>query len=389
MCSSDLSACFELLPECPLKDEYRRMLAAPAGAARTEMEAALKDKVAAGGIDVNIMTKLDRQAIVNGAPVDAFYSDATAALRGYAKSGVESSIVFSAGLNPRLFASIADYPDFYADETGHIRKKIILKVSDFRSSLIQGTLLAKKGLWTSEYRIESGLNCGGHTFASKGHLLGPILEEFRVKRQELFDKLHPIYVEGCRSLGRNVGKVDIRITVQGGVGTAEESGFFRTYYQADSVGWGTPFMLVPEVINLDEEHLRKLCAAGDEDVFLSDASPLGVPFWNLRNSASEEARRRRIGEGTPGVACQKQFLSFNTAFTETPLCTASRQYQKRKLEELDGRRDLPADTAARLRDLVTAKACLCVDLASTITRKIGTDPDGTTEIGRASCRERV
>ena len=45
--------------------------------------------------------------------------------------------------------------------------------------------MAKKGLWVSEFRIESGLNCGGHAFATDGYLLGPVLAEFNKKREEL------------------------------------------------------------------------------------------------------------------------------------------------------------------------------------------------------------
>jgi hypothetical protein len=376
---NELCKCFELLPDGELRSDYLAMLAEPEGPQKADMQRSLKERVVAGSIDVNIMTKLDRQAVVNGTPVDVFYSDATSALRGYARSTVESSIVFSAGLNPRLYGFIGDHPDFFADAAGRMKKKIILKVSDFRSALIQGTLLAKKGLWTSEYRIESGLNCGGHTFSSKGTLLGPILEEFRVKRKELYEKLHPIYVEGCKTAGRNVGEVEIKITVQGGVGTVEESGFLQTYYHVDSVGWGTPFMLVPEVINLDEEHLLKLCEAGDDTVFLSDASPIGVPFWNLKNSASEEARRARIKTGKPGVFCKKQFLAFNSEFSEEPICVASSRYQKLKLEELE-KRALPEKTAERLKELILAKACLCVDLAANMTKKLGLDPEGTPAI---------
>lgn len=50
-------------------------------------------------------------------------------------------------------------------------KKVVIKVSDYRSALIQGKYLAKKGIWVSEFRIESGLNCGGHAFATDGYLL--------------------------------------------------------------------------------------------------------------------------------------------------------------------------------------------------------------------------
>ena len=86
------------------------------------------------------------------------FNDAHAALRGYANSDLESSLILSAGMNPRLYSYMEQFDDFYPDENRYIKKKIVLKVSDYRSALIQGKFLAKKGLWVSEYRIESGLN---------------------------------------------------------------------------------------------------------------------------------------------------------------------------------------------------------------------------------------
>src|ERR1041385_8380065 len=112
-----------------------------------------------------------------------------AALRGFALSNLESSIVFSAGLNPRLYSYCESFPDFFPDKNGQLKKKIIIKVSDFRSAHVQGKFLAKKGLWVSEFRIESGLNCGGHAFPTEGLLMGPILEEFKLKRGELYSEL--------------------------------------------------------------------------------------------------------------------------------------------------------------------------------------------------------
>jgi hypothetical protein len=38
--------------------------------------------------------------------------------------------------------------------------------------------------------------------------------------------------------------------------------------------------------------------------------------------------------GRPGSSCPKGYLVSNTEFTETPICTASRQYQKLKIDEL-------------------------------------------------------
>src|SRR5690606_5170194 len=107
---------------------------------------------------------------------------------GYVNSNLEgSSIVFSAGMNPRLYNYLERCRQFDADENGAFRKKIIIKVSDYRSALIQGKYLARKGIWVSEYRIESGLNCGGQAVATYGCLMGSILEEFRHLKQELVD----------------------------------------------------------------------------------------------------------------------------------------------------------------------------------------------------------
>jgi hypothetical protein len=42
------------------------------------------------------------------------------------------------------------------------------------------------------------------------------------------------------------------------------------HYQVDSVGWGSPFLLVPEATSVDEE-TRKLLAK-EEDLYLSHIS---------------------------------------------------------------------------------------------------------------------
>ncbi len=91
----------------------------------------------------------------------------------------------------------------------------------------------------------------------------------------------------------------VRFTVQGGIGTNAENELLLEYYQIDGTGWGTPFLLVPEVTNLDCEHRQLLVEATEHDVYLSDSSPLGVPFWNLRQSASEQQRRERICKRPP------------------------------------------------------------------------------------------
>ncbi len=148
-----------------------------------------------GSIDVNIMTKVDKTNFDESGKLPVEFNDAHASLRGFAESSLSSSVVLSAGMNPRLYSYFEKFPDFFPGTDGELTKKIILKVSDFRSALIQGKFLAKKGLWVSEFRIESGLNCGGHAFATDGYLMGPILEEFKNNRGFLVSELYTVLAD--------------------------------------------------------------------------------------------------------------------------------------------------------------------------------------------------
>lgn len=150
------------------------------------------------------MTKVDKENYHNGEKLSDEYNDAHAALRGFAQSSLKSSIVLSAGMNPKLYGYIESFDDFYPNANFELKKKVILKVSDFRSALIQGKFLAKKGIWISEYRIESGLNCGGHAFASDGLLLGPILQEFADNREMLISSNFEMYIKALADKGKNV-----------------------------------------------------------------------------------------------------------------------------------------------------------------------------------------
>ena len=242
-----------------------------------------------GSIDVNIMTKVDKTNYNSGQGVlDNEYNDAHAALRGFAKSNLESSIIFSAGMNPRLYGYLENFKVFYPDKNGHFKKRIILKVSDYRSAFIQGKFLAKKGLWVSEYRIESGLNCGGHAFATDGHLLGPVLEEFKANKEVLAHTIYEILVTALKDKQHPIPKLPaLQITAQGGVGTTDEHQFLLDHFKLSSVGWGTPFLLVPEAINLDAETIGLLSNATEQDQYLSNTSPLGVPFHTLKGNTQD------------------------------------------------------------------------------------------------------
>src|SRR3990170_3605415 len=123
----------EMLPDVSeIKKKFSELIE-NGNAVKKDIQTWIHDNIRAGSIDVNIMTKVDSGNYSGDEKLD----------------------------------------DFYPDEKGFLRKKITLKVSDYRSAIIQGKFLAKKGLWVSEYRVESGLNCGGHAFATDGFLLGP------------------------------------------------------------------------------------------------------------------------------------------------------------------------------------------------------------------------
>ncbi len=368
---NDIVKYFKLLPEdSNVKNLYNKMTAT-SGVEKELLQKQLRNKIIAGSIDVNIMTKIDKTNFSkDGSPLPMEYSNAISALRGFAGSSLNSSIVFSAGLNPRLYAFLENLPDFFPDKNGEIKKKIILKVSDFRSALIQGKFLAKKGLWISEFRIESGLNCGGHAFPTEGYLMGPILEEFKIKRKELSAELFEMCNQTLNLKGLPLlpEQSNIRVTVQGGIGTVNEDKFLREYYNIDGTGWGSPFLMVPEATNVDDKTLEQLINAKKEDYFLSHASPLGIPFNNFRKSTSEQQRKLRIEKNRPGSPCYMDFLAFNTEFSEKPICLSSRKFQDLKLKQLHELNLSHQEFKIKYKEIIE-KDCLCEGLSSSVLLK--------------------
>ncbi len=366
---NDKAKYFELLPDdSPMKQEYLRMLAMPPGGERDALEISLTSRMEPGSIDVNIMSKLDRINVdKNGKPLPDHFSDAKAALRGFANSSLQSAVEFSAGFNRGLFAYLSSFRDFYRTETGELKKKIILKVSDFRSASIQGHMLAKKGLEVHEFRIESGLNCGGHAFASNGHLLPSILKEFREKRDQLKAEVVPFIQKFYESMGwqypNSAREEQPILTVQGGIGTNGEDRRMREYFGMNRTGWATPFLLVPEATCVDDSTRELLRQAKEKDVYLSDASPIGVVFNNVRGSGSEMWTREQYEKGKPGSPCPKGHLVTDTEFTSEPICTASNQYQALKLKQISAL-DVSPEEKQRMTDDVLAKVCLCEHLGN-------------------------
>jgi len=361
---SEIEKYFNLLPSySELKQKFNSLIESKINV--EDIQTWLKENLSIGSIDVNIMTKLDKVNYKKKEKLPTEFNDAHAALRGFANSNLNSSIVLSAGINPRLYSYIANFDDFYLDKNGRIKKKIIVKVSDYRSALIQGKFFAKKGLWVSEYRVESGLNCGGHAFASDGYLMGPILDEFKKNRNTLINEIHEILKTSLKKQNRVVPEdyLEVKFTAQGGVGTAEEHEFLLDHYDLDSVGWGTPFLLVPEATTVDDETRKRLIKAKEDDLYISKISPLGISFNSLKTNTKDEEKRKLINEGKPGSSCPKKYLVSNTEFTDEAICTASRKYQTLKIEELNSKNLSETDYKKQYEKIVD-KSCLCVGLAS-------------------------
>ena len=363
---TDITRYFELLPATSaLYVLYLQMLQTADAAKRTALQNQLRSLMTPGRIDVNIMAKVDKMNYdAQGESTGEENTDALASLRGFALSDVEAGIVLSAGMNPRLYSYLESFDCFFPNADGHLRKQVILKVSDFRSALIQAKFLAKKGIWVTEFRIESGLNCGGHAFATDGVLLGPILHDFKTKRADMLVELSTMYTQALATKGINLQQTPAqRVSVQGGIGTAAEDDFLRSYYQLDATGWGSPFLLVPEATNVDAVTLQSISNTLPEDYYVSASSPLGILFNNFRHNSMEHLRLERMEKGRPGSPCTKKYLVTNTEFTETPICLASREYQNLKIAQLDSQ-NLPQAERDEQYEQITSKICLCEGLCT-------------------------
>lgn len=361
---------FSLLPDSnPLKKSYTLISSISKKEKRKEYIRDLTERMTPGSIDVNIMAKVDALTLdKDDVPMSSEFSDASSALRGYAKSSLSSALVLSAGFNPRLYSYISEFRDFYRDSSGAIKKKIILKVSDFRSALIQGKFLAKKGLEVAEFRIESGLNCGGHAFASEGHLMPVLLQEFREKRKQLVETFRPMVENYYRAKDwvypeLTDEEISPAITVQGGIGNHGEMRRLLEDFNMDGTGWGSPFLLVPEATCVDDFTSSLLADAGEKDLYLSNVSPLGVPFNNIRGSGSEIHTKELIDKGKPGSKCPKGFLVSNTEFTENPICTASSEYQLLKINQIKESEGQEESKQKQIKK-VMEKTCLCTNLGT-------------------------
>ena len=73
------------------------------------------------------MTKVDKDNYQNNEQLPVMYNDAHASLRGFAKSKLSSSMVLSAGMNPRLYSYMEEFEDFFRTNTETLKEKLSLK----------------------------------------------------------------------------------------------------------------------------------------------------------------------------------------------------------------------------------------------------------------------
>jgi hypothetical protein len=195
--------------------------------------------------------------------------------------------------------------------------------------------------------------------------MGPVLEEFKNNKEQLIETVHDIYVKALAEKGKPVPEKPflVKITAQGGVGSNTEHQFLLDYYQLDSIGWGTPFLLVPEAVTVDEQTLEVLCKAKEEDLYLSEVSPLGVLFNNVRGTSMDLKKEAQNKAGKYGFPCTKKYLALFPVFSEEGTCTASKEYQKKKIEELK-EQNLSQMEFDKELNKITDKACLCNGLTA-------------------------
>ena len=124
--SHELKAYFNMLPDSStIKQEFKNLTDKYFNIG--EIKKWLKENLSMGSIDVNIMTKLDKDNYRGDEKLPVEYNDAHAALRGFANSDLESSIVFSAGMNPRLFGYMERFEDSIQMKVDILRKRLFSK----------------------------------------------------------------------------------------------------------------------------------------------------------------------------------------------------------------------------------------------------------------------
>ena len=124
---SEITRYYELLPDGPLAQEYREMLAAGDRRRTPRAPERLRAQAAPGGIDVNIMAKGDRDIYRDGEKLAPQFSDASAALRGFAQSGAQFVDCVLGRHESPLVHLRGPISRFFSGRAWRLKKKIVLK----------------------------------------------------------------------------------------------------------------------------------------------------------------------------------------------------------------------------------------------------------------------
>ena len=118
--SDELLAYINMLPDnSKLKAEFKKLTSKEFNF--SEIKEWASNNLVMGAIDVNIMTKVDKDNYKKDEKLSVEYNDAHAALRGFANSKLSSSVVLSAGMNPRLYSYMGQFDDFFPDAHGNFK----------------------------------------------------------------------------------------------------------------------------------------------------------------------------------------------------------------------------------------------------------------------------
>ena len=95
----------------------------------------------------------------------------------------------------------------------------------------------------------------------------------------------------------------------------------------------------------------------------------------MRDSVSEQYTQLQIEKGDPGSPCPKGFLVSNVEFSKIPICTASKDYQKKKIKEIS--KDVLNEVENALGQAkITIKTCLCDHLSNGALINLGIKKEG-------------
>jgi len=128
--------------------------------------------------------------------------------------------------------------------------------------------------------------------------------------------------------------------------------------------------LVPEAVTVDDQTLEVLCKAKEDDLYMSDVSPLGVIFNNVRGTGMDLKKEAQNKAGKYGFPCIKKYLALTPVFTEEGTCTASKEYQKKVIQELH-EQNLSKEDYEKQLNKITDKACLCNGLTASTLMQYG------------------